>query len=84
MCLAIPGKIIRITSNSDDIFRQGEVSFNGIIKEVDLSMVPEAKEGDYTLVHVGIGISVIDEEEAKKTFEYLREIGELETLIPGH
>ena len=82
MCLAIPGRIESITVGEPDIFRTGKVSFNGIHKDVDLSMVPEAKEGDYVLVHVGIGISVVDEEEAQKTFEYLRQIGELEDLDP--
>jgi hydrogenase expression/formation protein HypC len=82
MCLAIPGKIESITIGETDIFRTGKVSFNGILKDVDLSMVPEANEGDYVLVHVGVGISVVDEDEARKTFEYLRQIGELEDLDP--
>lgn len=80
MCLAIPGKITKITDESDDTFRMGKVSFSGILKEVNLSMVPEANVGDYVLVHVGVAISTVDEEEANKTFEYLRQIGELEEL----
>lgn len=80
MCLAIPGKIISITnSKADEVFRQGKVLFGGIVKDVNLSMVPQAVVGDYVLVHVGVAISKIDEEEAKKTFEYLQEMGELET-----
>ena len=43
-------------------------------------MVPEARVGDYVLVHVGVAISVIDEEEAKKTFTYLKQMGEVEEL----
>ncbi|MFN4285734.1 MAG: HypC/HybG/HupF family hydrogenase formation chaperone [Lacibacter sp.] len=80
MCLAIPGKIVSITSRLDDTFRRGKVSFGGILKEVNLSMVPEAKENDYVLVHVGVAISVVDEEEAQKTFEYLKLMGEVDEL----
>jgi hydrogenase expression/formation protein HypC len=81
MCLAIPGKIISITNTSEDkIFRNGKVSFGGIVKEINLSMVPEAIIGDYVLVHVGVAISTIDEEEAQKTFEYLHQMGETNEL----
>lgn len=50
------------------------------MKDVNLSMVPEANVGDYVLVHVGVAISLVDEEEAHKTFEYIRQIGELNEL----
>ena len=83
MCLAIPGKIISIGDFGDLILRTGSVSFGGIRKEVNLSMLPSAKEGDYVLVHVGVAISIVDEEEANKMFEYLREMGELEDLSNG-
>lgn len=56
------------------------VAFGGIIKEASLDMVPHAKVDDYVLVHVGVAISVVDEEEAEKTFAYLREIGDLDEL----
>ncbi len=80
MCLAIPGKLIEITDQLDITFRKGKVSFGGIIKEINLFMVPEAKVGDYVLVHVGVAINVVDEEEAKKTFDYLKQMGEVEEL----
>jgi hydrogenase expression/formation protein HypC len=80
MCLAIPGKIIAITEQLDETFRKGKVSFGGIMKEINLFMVPEAKIGDYVLVHVGVAINVVDEEEAKKTFDYLKQMGEVEEL----
>lgn len=81
MCLAIPGKIISITnSKNDEVFRQGKVLFGGIVKDVNLSMVPQAVVGDYVLVHVGVAITKIDEEEAQKTFEYLQEMGETNEL----
>ncbi len=80
MCLAIPGKITAITSQLDETFRIGKVSFDGIQKEVNLYMVPEAKIGDFVLVHVGVAISIVDENEAKITFDYLRQTGDLEEL----
>jgi hydrogenase expression/formation protein HypC len=80
MCLAIPGKIISITNQLDETFRQGKVSFGGIMKEVNLCMVPEAQINDYVLVHVGVAISTIDEEEARITFDYLKQIGEVDEL----
>jgi hydrogenase expression/formation protein HypC len=80
MCLAIPGKLTTISEQLDESFRFGKVSFGGIIKEVNLSMVPAAQVGDYVLVHVGVAISVVDEEEALKTFEYIKQIGELNDL----
>lgn len=79
MCLAVPGKIISIEGD-DAVFRRGRVNFGGIVKDVSLSYVPEAKIGDYVVVHVGFALSVVDEEEARKVFEYLREMGELEEL----
>lgn len=83
MCLSIPGKLIQITSQPDDTFREGKVSFDGVLKEVSLALVPEANVGDYVLVHVGAAISVVDEEEANKTFDILRELGELDELNIG-
>jgi hydrogenase expression/formation protein HypC len=80
MCLAIPGKIIAITGQLDDTFRTAKVSFSGINKEVNLCMVPEAQIGDYVLVHVGVAISKVDEEEAMKVFSYLKDMGEVEEL----
>jgi hydrogenase expression/formation protein HypC len=80
MCLAIPGKLISITAQLDDTFRYGKVSFGGILKEVNLCMVPDAQIGEYVLVHVGVAISKVDEEEAAKTFSYLKEMGEVEEL----
>ncbi len=83
MCLAIPGKLESITAQLDDVFRMGRVSFGGIIKEVNLSMTPEAKPGDYLLVHVGVALQIVDEAEALETFRYLQQIGELEDLGPN-
>ncbi len=76
MCLAIPGKVLSITGD-DPLTRTGRVSFGGTIREVNLTCVPEAQVDDYVLVHVGMAISVIDEEEAEQVFEYLAEIERL-------
>lgn len=81
MCLAIPGKIQSIEMMYDGLVRMAKVSFGGIIKQASLEMLPSADVGDYVLVHVGVAISKIDEAEAAKTFEYLKEIGEIEELM---
>jgi hydrogenase expression/formation protein HypC len=76
MCLAIPGKLEKITAELDETFRIGSVSFDGVIKEVNLALVPEAQIGDYLLVHVGAAIGIINEEEAKATMTVLKQMGE--------
>jgi hydrogenase expression/formation protein HypC len=81
MCLAIPGKIQSIQTIHNGLVRMAKVSFGGIIKEASLEMLPSASVGDYVLVHVGVAISKVNEEEAAKTFEYLKEIGEIDELI---
>lgn len=78
MCLAIPGKILSIEGNGFE--RSGKVSFGGIVKDVNLAYVPEARINDYAIVHVGFAISLLDEEEANKVFEYLKEMDELGEL----
>lgn len=81
MCLAIPGKIIAILESDDPLFNTGKVSFDGIVREVNFAAVPEAKIGEYVLVHVGMALSVIDEKEALKTLEYFKELDELNDEI---
>lgn len=80
MCLAIPGKIISINTQEDETFLQGKVSFGGIVKDINLCMVPEANVGDYVLVHVGVAINKVDEDEARQTFEYLKQMGEIDEI----
>ena len=79
MCLAVPGKLIEI-SGDDPEFRTGRVSFGGVVKDVSLALVPEAKVNDYVLVHVGVALNIVDEKEAAEVFDYLREMGELAEL----
>jgi hydrogenase expression/formation protein HypC len=79
MCLAIPGKIVSI-SGEDPLERTGKIDFGGILKDASLACVPEAAVGDYVIVHVGFAISRLDEEEARKVFEYLKEMEALDDL----
>lgn len=80
MCLAIPGKIQSIEEINNGEVRWAKVSFGGIIKDVSLEMVPEAKLNDYVLVHVGVAISTVNEEEAHRVYKYLQDVGELMDL----
>lgn len=81
MCLAIPGKIEKIAGSIDDPFNlKGKVNFGGIHKDVCLAYVPQAKVGDYVIVHVGFALSLVDEKEAMKVFEYLKEMDQLEEI----
>jgi len=60
MCLGVPGKVVRIETNPAGI-SMGKVDFGGILKEVCLAYVPEVREGEYVIVHVGFAISIVDE-----------------------
>jgi hydrogenase expression/formation protein HypC len=82
MCLAIPGRVESI-SGDDPITRMGRINFGGVIKEASLAYVPEVKIGDYVIVHVGFALSKVDEAEAHKVFEYLKEMEELGELQEG-
>ncbi len=84
MCLAIPGKVVSI-SGDEPLTRMGKIDFSGVIKQACLAYVPEVKVGDYVIVHVGFALSKVDEDEAQKVFEYLKQIealGELEEESP--
>jgi hydrogenase expression/formation protein HypC len=79
MCLAVPGKLLD-TQGVDPLERSGRVSFGGVVKVVSLACTPEARPGDYVLVHVGVAIAVVDAGEAEETLRYLRAMGELDGL----
>lgn len=97
MCLAIPGKVVNTYEQNG--LRMARVQFGGITREACLEYVPETQTGDYVLVHVGFAISRVDEAEAERTYQALKELdqlGELDaplveelnsptapTLIPG-
>ncbi len=76
MCLGIPGKIIEIYER--DGLRMGKIDFGGVVREACLAYVPEAQVGDYTIIHVGFALNVIDEAEAQQTLALLDEIGALD------
>ena len=72
-------------SGDEPLARAGKIDFGGILKEASLACVPKAKIGDYVIVHVGFALSVVDEAEAQKIFEYLKqmdELGELKEASP--
>lgn len=72
MCLGIPGKVLE-TFDRDGL-PMAKVEFGGIVKETCLAYTPEAREGDYVIVHVGFAISRIDESEAEEIFSYIQQI----------
>ena len=79
MCLGIPGQVIDI--QEDRGLPMGTIDFNGIRREACLAYVAnEVGIGDYVIVHVGFAISKVDEAEAKRTFEVLREMSQLDEL----
>ena len=80
MCLAIPGKILSM-SGDEPLMRTARVDFGGIVKEINLAYTPEARLGDYVLVHVGFALTVIDAAEANRVFEHLDRIGEIEAEL---
>ena len=77
MCLAVPGKITSI-SGDDPLMRTGKVDFGGVSREVCLDYVPEAKVGEYCIIHVGFAISLLSEAEAQETLALLNQIADLE------
>ena len=79
MCLAVPGKIVEVLGD-DPLLRSAKVSFAGVVKLISLTCTPEAKLGDFVLVHVGVAISTIDPQEAAETYQYLKAMGELDGL----
>lgn len=79
MCLGIPGKVLSVVPGA---LAFGRVAFGGVEKEVCLAYVPQAEVGDYVIVHVGFAISVVNQEEARRTLEHLAALGNLEELAP--
>lgn len=75
MCLAMPGRIVQVTGE-DPVTRMARVDFGGVEREVSLAYTPEAGTGDYVLAHVGFAIERIDEAEAARTLDLLKQLGE--------
>jgi hydrogenase expression/formation protein HypC len=80
MCLGIPGRIIEIYQKGS--LQMGRLDFGGVIKEACLAYVPEAKVGDYALIHVGFAISLMDEDEAQATLKLIEDVAEFGNEIP--
>jgi hydrogenase expression/formation protein HypC len=78
MCLAIPGKVMNTYEKTD--MRMAKVQFGGIAREVCLEYVPETQVGEYVLVHVGFAISRVDEAEAERTYQALKDLDQLTEL----
>jgi hydrogenase expression/formation protein HypC len=78
MCLAIPGKVVE-TYHEHDVL-MAKVDFGGVSKRVCLEHVPEARPDDYVLVHVGFALSRVDEAEARRVFEFLDRMNQLDEL----
>ncbi len=74
MCLAVPGKLTEVTGG-DDLTRVGRVDFGGVARDVSLAFVPDARPGDYVLVHVGLALTRIDADEAERLLEALQSLG---------
>lgn len=80
MCLAIPGKVLS-RENIGGV-EVGKIQFGGITRQACLDFVPEARVGDYVIVHVGFAISRVDAEEAERTYQLLESMGVMESELP--
>ena len=78
MCLAVPGKVVE-TYHEHDVL-MGKVDFGGVSRRVCLEHVPEVRPDEYVLVHVGFALSRIDEDEARRVFEFLEQMDQLDEL----
>jgi hydrogenase expression/formation protein HypC len=76
MCLAIPGKIIDIVDEENQI---AKVDVGGVRRNVNIGMLDDVRVGDYVLIHVGFAMSKVDEKEAEETLRLLRDLGSYET-----
>lgn len=76
MCLGVPGRLEEISQGDDLIFRTGKVNFGGILRDISLAGVSDAKVGDWVIVHAGFALNKLNEEEACEVFKYLRQISE--------
>jgi hydrogenase expression/formation protein HypC len=79
MCLGVPGKITEIYESNG--LKMGIIDFDGVTREACLAYVPEAKIGDYTIIHVGFALNVISEDEAQETLDLLRQIADVQAEL---
>lgn len=78
MCLGIPGKITSIYE--DHGTKMAQVDFGGVSREVCIEVIPDAKPGDWTIVHAGFALNLLSEDEAQETLDILQEMAELANL----
>ena len=81
MCLGIPGKIVEVYEKNS--LKMARVDFGGVFREACLDYVPEARPGDYCIIHVGFAISLVSEAEALETLKLFDEIAKMEEIGPG-
>jgi hydrogenase expression/formation protein HypC len=72
MCLGVPGKVIELYETNG--MKMAKIDFGGVVKEACMEYLPEVKLGDYTIIHVGFGLSILDEQEAMETMDLLKQI----------
>jgi hydrogenase expression/formation protein HypC len=75
MCLGVPGKIINIDNSSGILM--AKIDFGGVTREACIEAIPEAKVGDYTIIHAGFAINILSEEEALDSLQILSEIADI-------
>ena len=80
MCLGIPGKVIEVYQANG--IKMGKVDFGGVVREACLEYLPEIQVGDYTIIHVGFGISRLNEKEARETLELLQQMDMFSSELP--
>ncbi len=68
MCLAVPGEVVAIADG------KAQVSFSGVLRSVDLSLVEGVRVGDYVLVHAGCAIQIVAADEARETIQLFGEV----------
>lgn len=78
MCLGIPGKIE--TVYEDHGTKMAKIDFGGVLREACIEVIPEAKPGDWTIVHAGFALNLLSEKEARETLDILEEMNELSEL----
>jgi hydrogenase expression/formation protein HypC len=76
MCLGIPGKVVKLYEVNG--MKMAKIDFSGVIKEACMEYLPEIKVGDYTIIHVGFGLSIVDEKEANEIMQLLNQIAAVE------
>jgi hydrogenase expression/formation protein HypC len=81
MCLAVPGKVIELYQV--DGMKMARIDFGGVVREACMAYLPDIQVGEYTIVHVGFGLSKLDEEEAQETQQMLAEMDLLAEELPG-